>query len=95
MPRVQDYAALKHNEEHKVVADQSTFQTQFSKQVQEKTTRVKRGDDAQNSNQRHDAKEKGKNEYFGDGGKKRHMNIETTPDGKVITKKSSGFDMKI
>lgn len=93
--RVQDYATIKHNEENKTVADQSNFQTQFSKQVQEKSTQVKRGDDAQNSNQRQDAKEKGKNEYFGDGGRRRRGGSGAEKDGKVIRKNSSGFDMKI
>ena len=93
--RTQDYATVKHNEEHRVVVDQSNIQTQFSKQVQEKSTRVKRGDDAQNTNQRHDAKEKGKNEYYGDGGRRRQKENGMSADGRVIPKNSSGFDMKI
>lgn len=93
--RTQDYATLKHNENNKTINDQTNFQTQFSKQVQEKSTQVKRGDDAQNQNQRQDAKEKGKNQYFGDGGKRRQTGNNNSGDGKVIRKNSSGFDMKI
>lgn len=92
--RVQDYATVKHNENNKVIADQSNFQTQFSKQVQEKSTQVKRGDDTQDPNKRHDAREKGKNEYSGDGGRRRRQG-DVPGDGIVIRKNSSGFDMKI
>jgi hypothetical protein len=41
---------------------------------------------------RHDAKEKGRNEYAGDGGRKRKG---FKGDGKVVTKSEGGFDMKI
>ena len=42
------------------------------------------------------AKEKGKNEYSGDGGKNRHQQRENMPqDGRVIPKSKGGFDMKI
>lgn len=93
--RTQDYATVKHNENNRTINDQANFQAQFSKQVEEKSTQVKRGDDAQNPNQRQDAKEKGKNEYFGDGGKRRRKGNDNSRDDKVIRKNSSGFDMKI
>lgn len=93
--RVQDFAAVKHNEDNKVVSDQSNLQTQFSKNVQENVSRVKRGEDAHNTSQKHDAREKGKNEYHGDGGRRRPGERTITPDGKVIAKSPSGFDMKI
>ena len=41
---------------------------------------------------RFDAKEKGKNGYFGDGGKKRRS---PKGDGRVVSKPEGGFDMKI
>lgn len=92
--RAQDYATVKQNEDNKAVSDQTNFQTQFSKQVQEKSTQVRRGDDANGADKRHDAKEKGKNEYYGDGGRRRQENGRNK-DGIVIQKNSSGFDMKI
>ncbi len=93
--RVQDYATLKHSEDSRAAADQSSFQAQFSKQVQEKSSQVKRGDDAQNSSKRQDAKEKGKNEYFGDGGRRRQKGAFQERNGKAVQKNPSSFDMKI
>ena len=42
--------------------------------------------------ERFDAKEKGRNGYAGDGGKRRK---KAKGDGKVVAKSEGGFDMKI
>ena len=43
--------------------------------------------------ERFDAKEKGHNQYQGDGGKRRKKTLKG--DGKVVNKLDGGFDMKI
>ena len=95
--RAQDYTTIKHNEDNKGMIDQTNFQTQFKKTVDNKLTQVHHGDNADNENKRFDAKEQGSNQYAGDGGKRRRKGSEkdTDADGKVILKGMGRFDMKI
>ena len=44
--------------------------------------------------EKQDAKEKGKNQYSGDGGKNRKQDKKPS-DGRVISKSQGGFDMKV
>ena len=84
--RAQDYTAIKHNEDNKGIVDQSNFQTQFHKAVENKATQVHKGDDT----------EKGNTKYSGDGGKHRKKDQDSDDiDGKVILKGIGRFDMKI
>lgn len=91
--RMQDVSTMKHNEDMKGMVDQTNFQTTFNKQIDNKLNQVHRSDDTENHQKKFDAKEKGDNEYKGDGGKKRKENAG--PDGKVVPKAYSGFDMKV
>ena len=94
--RAQDYTAIKHNEDNKGIVDQSNFQTQFHKAVENKVTQVHKGDDTEKGNTKYDAKEKGKGQYSGDGGKHRKKDQDSDDiDGKVILKGIGRFDMKI
>lgn len=93
MSRIQDYATQKHNENQKGFVDQNNFQTHFQKEITNNMKQVNQGEQAENRNKKFDAREKGNGEYQGDGGKNRKR--KENPDGKVIAKKSSGFDMKI
>lgn len=93
--RAQDFTSIKHNEDNKGMVDQSNFQTQFHKVVDNKLTQVHHGENAENENKRFDAKEKGNGEYSGDGGKQRKRESEGEEDGKVMIKGMSRFDMKI
>lgn len=91
--RMQDISSIKHNEDTKGMVDQTNFQNTFNREIDSKVNQVHHSDDIESRQQKHDAKEKGKNQYMGDGGKKR---VGKKPqDGRVIAKSTGGFDMKI
>lgn len=92
--RMQDVSAIKHNEDTKGMVDQNNFQNAFTREIDAKVNYVHQSDNVDNRQQRHDAKEKGKNQYAGDGGKKRQHNKKPS-DGRVISKSQGGFDMKV
>lgn len=91
--RSQDYSNIKHNENNKVITDQSNVVEQVQKEVESKTRQVQDSEDPQWHNKKFDAKEKGDGKYSGDGGKNRRKKQEE--DGKVTLKGRGGFDMKI
>lgn len=89
--RAQDFTTVKHNEDTKGLVDQSNFGQQMTKQVEKQAQRVNQKDETKNRQKKFDAKEKGSNEYHGDGGRQRkRQNVET--DGKVLLKGVSTFD---
>lgn len=92
--RMQDISSIKHNEDVKGMVDQANFQNTFNREIDSKVNQVHHSDDVENRQQKHDAKEKGKNQYMGDGGKKRDSQ-KKPQDGRVIAKSTGGFDMKI
>lgn len=91
--RMQDVTQIKQNEDMKGMVDQTNFQNTFHKQIDNKLKQVHHSDNAENRQKKFDAKDKGDNEYSGDGGKNRQK--EQSSDGKVIAKVRSGFDMKV
>ena len=92
--RMQDVSVIKHNEDAKGMVDQANFQNTFHREIDSKVNQVHQSDDVENRQQKHDAKEKGKNQYSGDGGQNRKR--EKKPqDGRVIPKSRGGFDMKV
>lgn len=92
--RAQDFTTIKHNEDTKGMVDQTNFSQQVTKQVEKQAQRVNEQDKAENRQKRHDAKEKGSNEYYGDGGRNRkHGKLEKKEsDGKVLLKGVNTFD---
>ncbi len=92
--RTQDVSAIRHNEENKNAVDQNHFQNKFAQEIDQSIRTVHQSDDSDKADTRHDAKEKGKNEYRGNGGKDR-KHQEQKRDGKVSVKGYSGFDVKI
>ncbi len=85
-----------HNQTKQIekgMVDQGNIQVQAEKKEQQRAERVVHAEDTLFMEERFDAKEKGKNGYQGDGGKKRRKKFEG--DGKVIAKSAGGFDMKI
>ena len=87
----QDISALKaHDDSHASVL-QSTTQNKIEHQVERKLNMVRRQDDVKNNDKGFDAREKGSNEYTGDGGARRRRN----EDGEVIIKGKGGFDVSI
>jgi hypothetical protein len=76
----------------KGVVDQGNIQVQTTKKEQEVAHKVVNTEETILKENRHDAKEKGHNEYHGDGGLHRK---KSAGDGKVVQKFEGGFDMKI
>ncbi len=89
--RAQDYTIVKHNEDNKGFVDQTNFSQQMQKTTQQRLQEVHSSDDAQWHQQNPDAKEKGSNEYQGDGGRNRKREAGS----KMVIKGQGGFDMKI
>ncbi len=93
--RTQDMSTLKQNEDNKATLDQSNFQQRFDKEISEKFTRVRDAENIRNGEKKMDARDKGSNEYTGDGGKKREKD-KPSFEGKVVAKGEGGiFDVKI
>lgn len=92
--RAQDFTTIKQNEDNKGMVDQTNFQRQFDRTVENKLHQVHQGDKAENEGKRFDAKEKGNGTYEGDGGQKRKKE-KSEKDGKVVIKGQSSFDIKI
>lgn len=90
--RSQDYSIIKHNDDVKSIHQQSTLVDQNQKETVQKHNEVNRQDDAQWHQQGFDSRDKGKNEYQGDGGKNRKKK-ETVE--QVIVNGRKSFDIKI
>lgn len=92
--RAQDFTTIKHNEDTKGLVDQSNFGQQMTKQVEKQMQRVTQGEQARSRQRKFDAKEKGDNEYHGDGGRerKRGNQEKKEADGKVLIKGVDTFD---
>lgn len=93
--RLNDYATVKHNEDNKSAINQSNYANTVHKTVEDNATSVRRGDDASNNQKKFDAKEKGSNEYYGDGGRQGEKK-QKPESGKVVVKnQTSTFDIRI
>lgn len=93
--RTQDYTVFKHNDDVKPMMNQAMFQNTIDKQVERQLNRVQDSEETDTYQRKQDAKEKGKNEYKGDGGSKRPGQKQVPEDGKVIRKESPHFDFSI
>ena len=95
--RTQDVSTLKQNEDNRPVVEQQTIFSQEMKKVEQNLHQVVHAREKENAGYRYDAKEKGSNEYEGNGGKKgQKKKKEDQSEGKVIFKgQKSSFDIKI
>lgn len=97
--RVQDFATIKHNEDHKAVIDQSNIGHQIQKETDLKPTQINESDNAQWHSKQFDARSKGDNQYSGDGGQNRKKEHDKESDkaskDRVVVKGQHGFDIKI
>ncbi len=89
--RAQDYTTIKQNEDNKPVFDQTNLGQQAERTADVRAKSVTDSQDADWHNKRQDAREKGSNEYAGDGGKRRRQ--KDNADRVVV--KGHGFDMKV
>ncbi|MDE7476915.1 MAG: hypothetical protein K2M91_03025 [Lachnospiraceae bacterium] len=76
----------------KGMVDQGNIQVQEEKKEQQMARQVVHADETLLKDGRFDSKEKGNNEYSGDGGKRRKKQKK---DGRVVAKSEGGFDMKV
>lgn len=91
--RTQDFSTIKHNEDNKSALQQQNVQVEFEKTLDQNLSRVRGQDQMRREEKGFDARNKGSNEYSGDGGKKRR---KPGFDGKVSVKgPSQGFDFKV
>ncbi|MEI3227676.1 MAG: hypothetical protein V8S39_11500 [Lachnospiraceae bacterium] len=91
--RNQDMASVNQNENDKPFINHENVVAQIEKQTETKIRDVNEKDNADNQGQKKDAKDKGSNEYFGDGGKKKKHFSNTA--GTVKIKERRKFDVKI
>ncbi len=87
----QDISALKAHADGHASVLQSTTQEKIEHQAERKLNMVRVQDNVERQNKGFDAKEKGSNEYTGDGGARRRRN----EDGEVHIKGKGGFDVSI
>ena len=92
--RAQDYTTIKHNEDAKGFVDQTNLGQQANKTAEQRAPTVVNSQNPEWQNKRQDAREKGANEYFGDGGQKRNKDKKEETD-RVVVKGRGSFDMKI
>lgn len=90
--RTQDYIPLKQNEDNKGILQQENSVLQVQKQADQSTKEVRRGENAGWYNKKSDAKEKGSNEYNGDGGRERKREEKSA---QVVVNGHRGFDIKV
>lgn len=90
--RNQDMASISQNENEKPFINQQNIAAQEKKNIEVKSKEVTKKDNADNNSKNPDAKEKGNNEYFGDGGRNR-KHISNT-EGTVTIKGRKSFDAK-
>ena len=94
--RSQDLSIIRQNEDNRGFVEQLNIQKVKEDEAETKSKQVLEKEDVENDGSRHDAKEKGKNQYFGDGGKDR----KDKKDGVILKKGPNntvikGFDIKI
>lgn len=93
--RAQDFTTVKHNEDTKGMVEQANFSQQMTKQVEKQVNRVNEGKQPEYHERKFDAKDKGSNEYHGDGGRARKKKMGENPDGKVLMKKAEKIDFSV
>ena len=91
--RAQDYTTIKQNEDNKSFINQTNISQKIQKDTEQRAREVRSSDNTDWHNKKFDAREKGSNEYQGDGGKNRR-------EDKDKRKRSAetghgGFDIKI
>lgn len=91
MARTQDYTTIKQNEDNRGVMAQMTMAQEEDKAQKLRSGQVNQKEDTDWHQKKFDAKEKGNNEYSGEGGKRRSAKQED----KVRKKVHQGFDVKI
>ena len=96
IPRVTDYAQIVQNEDDKGAHQHMHATDVVRQETDDKANTVNRSDETTNDHNNFDARDKGSNEYTGDGGRRREKKKEPETGGKVIVKGRPGsFDVRI
>lgn len=93
--RAHDMTTYKHHEDTKGMVEQANVGVQFAKHVEAQLAKVNQKGQPEYQNKKFDAKEKGSNEYNGDGGQRRKEENKKETDGKVILKGIGNFDISL
>ncbi len=92
MQQTNEVAQIKHNENTRPEAQQNVINREFHKELSNRLEQVNKKENADKSDTKHDAREKGKNSYFSTKDNKKKQSEDT---GAVTIKSNSTFDMKI
>lgn len=93
--RAQDFTSIKHNEDTRGMVEQANVEQHMTKQVERQVNRVNKGDQPEYHERKFDAKDKGSNEYHGDGGQNRKDKKKKEEDGKVLLKGIGNLDFSL
>ena len=95
----QDYTAIKHHEDHKAMNIQSALYEQNEKDNEQKMSEIENLEGAQWLDKSLDGRDKGNNQYYGDGGKGRKKSdnpkAKAEKHEQVIVNGHKSFDIKI
>ncbi len=98
MQRTQDISQIKQNQDMKPQVDQSHYQTQVQKHVENQSKQVNHSDNANKKEEKYDAKEKGNGAFYENPQHRRQKKEEEDEDEGVVVLKQvhkGSFDMKI
>lgn len=96
--RSQEITTIKQNEDNKSAQAQMSGSSQVEKQTRQLTQAVNSSSESEWYQKKPDAKEKGGNEYAGDGGKgrkKKEKQEKQEKQERMVIKGHQGFDMKV
>lgn len=94
--RTQDFSIIKQNEDMKAALDQTNIANVREQKEVDLNQNVVNTSESEWYQKNPDAREKGSNEYVGDGGEKRNQNQKKKPADRVVVKgQHTGFDLKI
>lgn len=98
MQRTPEVSQVKHNQDIRPQVEQQSIQQTNEQQVERNARQIVEKDNiAEDSHERHDAKEKGRGIFFDIRKKEKsgQTDADDEEDGIVIDKKNSHFDMRI
>ncbi len=96
--RSQDISSMRQGENIRPAVEQANINIQQNKNYQQRSEQVNTKDNAELTEKRYDAKEKGSNEYEnpnGNNSKRKRQELDTDSDGRVIIKTASRFDASV
>lgn len=95
--RSQDISTLRQGETTRPAVEQANINIRQNKNIMQKSEQVNKKDNAENTERRYDAKEKGSNEYENPNGKsgKKKEQLDMESDGRVIIKSTTRFDASV